>query len=53
MKSTLKGSQNKLALPRDNDSEKRHYLRFAKALSLKRWGGGGQKAQHSMTLMSS
>lgn len=33
MESMLKGLQNTATLPRDNDSEKRHYLRFSKAPS--------------------
>lgn len=33
MESMLKGLQSIATLPRDNDSEKRHYLRFSKAPS--------------------
>lgn len=33
MKSMFKVLQSTAALPRDNDSEKRHYLRFSKAPS--------------------
>lgn len=40
MESMLKGLQSTATLPRDNDSEKRHYLRFSKAPSCE--GGGAE-----------